>query len=93
MSNSKKIGLFRRDLGWRIVEIRLKKGWNQSHLAVRMECSWRQIQYWESGRTPNAYNLYRLSQALGCKVDDFYHHAKLHTNHPGSIAKKIKRPI
>ena len=68
----KAIGLFKKHLGRKIAELRLKKGWTQPYLAEMLDCSWRQIQYWESGRNPNAYNLFKLSHVLGCKVDDFF---------------------
>ena len=54
-----------------IKTVRKAKGMTQVQLAEKVGCTQKDISRWESGeRTPNTASLKKLSQALGCSMDD-----------------------
>lgn len=52
---------------------RTAKGWSHAQLAERVGVTPAAVGHWEIGtREPSARNALRLSQALGCKVEDLF---------------------
>jgi putative transcriptional regulator len=62
-----------KNLGKRIVELRLKKGWSQRDLAFECGKEPQSIERVENGKSnPTAYYLKEIADALGVSVADFF---------------------
>jgi|GEM_PF-1849868 transcriptional regulator with XRE-family HTH domain len=60
------------DIGRRIAEIRSQKGWKQQDLADAIPVTWRQVARWEAGASNfTVASLQKLSNVLGCSLNDF----------------------
>lgn len=61
-----------RTIGPRIKQHRKAAGMNQTQLAAKCGCYQKDVSRWESGeRVPTVEALYRLSKALGARMEDF----------------------
>ncbi len=62
-----------KNLGRRIVELRLKKGWSQRDLAYECGKEPQSIERVENGKSnPTAFYLKEVADALGVTVADFF---------------------
>lgn len=52
------------EIGARIREARLMRGWTHEELARRMGVNWRSVQRWQKGRLPRVETLRRLAEVL-----------------------------
>lgn len=59
------ISLTSEEVGRRIREARLAKGWTHEELARRMDVNWRTVQRWQKGSLPRVATLIRLADVLG----------------------------
>ncbi len=56
-----------------IERLRRAKGWSQAELARRVGVTQGAVGHWEQGhREPLASSAWKLSQALGCKMEDLF---------------------
>jgi transcriptional regulator with XRE-family HTH domain len=53
------------EIGERIREARLARGWTHEELARRMNVNWRTVQRWQKGNPPRLQTLLRLADVLG----------------------------
>jgi transcriptional regulator with XRE-family HTH domain len=53
------------EVGQRIREARLAKGWTHEELARRMNANWRTVQRWQKGELPRLSRLVQLAEVLG----------------------------
>jgi transcriptional regulator with XRE-family HTH domain len=53
------------EVGQRIREARLAKGWTHEELARRMRVNWRTVQRWQKGSLPRMATLAELADVLG----------------------------
>lgn len=59
------------DIGFRIREARLERGWTHEELARRMGVNWRTVQRWQKGRLPRIDTLRRLAGVLDVPQSSF----------------------
>lgn len=52
------------EIGARIREARMMRGWTHEELARRMGVNWRSVQRWQKGRLPRVETLRRLAEVL-----------------------------
>jgi transcriptional regulator with XRE-family HTH domain len=52
-------------VGQRIREARLARGWTHEQLARRMDVNWRTVQRWQKGNLPRLPKLVQLADVLG----------------------------
>lgn len=52
------------EIGRRIREARIARGWTHEELARRMGVNWRTVQRWQTGRPPRVETLQRLADVL-----------------------------
>lgn len=73
------VKLFRKQLGKRILELRVKKGLEQTELAAILDGKDKQFinRYEKQGANPTAYILLNLSKALDVTVDELLDFSKL----------------
>jgi len=59
------------EVGTRIREARLARGWTHEELALRMDANWRTVQRWQNGNLPRLQTLLRLADVLGVPPSHF----------------------
>jgi transcriptional regulator with XRE-family HTH domain len=64
-ANQSPVRLTPAEVGQRIREARLAKGWTHEELARRMNANWRTVQRWQKGELPRLSRLVQLAEVLG----------------------------
>ena len=59
------------EIGLKIREARLARGWTHEELARRMGVNWRTVQRWQKGRLPRVETLQRLATVLDVPQSSF----------------------
>jgi len=59
------VALTPEDVGLRIREARIERGWTHEELARRAGVNWRTVQRWQKGKLPRILTLLQLEDVLG----------------------------